>query len=47
MWLLQGRGVHDVWMAVLSYVFAFFVDDWIIISEYSIKLDVSSLPLHK
>ncbi|MCX4408021.1 MULTISPECIES: hypothetical protein [unclassified Streptomyces] len=47
MWLLQGRGVEDVWMAVLSYAFAFFVDDWTIISEYSIKLDVPSLALHK
>ncbi|GAA1317330.1 hypothetical protein GCM10009647_047050 [Streptomyces sanglieri] len=47
MWLLQGHGVPGAWPVILSYAFAFFVDDWIIISEYRIKLDVSSLPLHK
>ncbi|MEU7730305.1 hypothetical protein AB0B78_34585 [Streptomyces sp. NPDC040724] len=46
-WLLQGRGIDGVWMAVLSYAFAFFIDDWIIISEYSVKLDLPALPLHK
>ncbi|MFI5986167.1 hypothetical protein ACIBEA_35570 [Streptomyces sp. NPDC051555] len=47
MWLLQGRGIDGLWMAVLSYVFAFFIDDWTIVSEYSVKLDVPALPLHK
>ncbi|MER6201063.1 hypothetical protein ABT234_27305 [Streptomyces sp. NPDC001586] len=47
MWLLQGRGIHGVWMAVLSYAFAFFIDDWIIISEYSVRMNVPALPLHK
>ncbi|MER8047423.1 hypothetical protein [Streptomyces sp. NPDC094032] len=47
MWLLRGHGLDGLWMTTLAYVFAFFIDDWIIISEYSIRLDVPSLPFHK
>ncbi|MFC8507413.1 hypothetical protein ACFU3J_05125 [Streptomyces sp. NPDC057411] len=47
MWLLRGHGLDGIWMTSLAYVFAFFIDDWIIISEYSIRLDVSSLPFHR
>lgn len=47
MWLLRGHGLDGLWMTGLAYVFAFFIDDWIIISEYSIRLDVSSLTFHK
>lgn len=47
MWLLRGHGLGGIWMTVLAYVFAFFIDDWIIISDYSIKLDVGSLPFHR
>ncbi|MEV0450264.1 hypothetical protein [Streptomyces sp. NPDC050600] len=47
MWLLRGHGLDGLWMTSLAYVFAFFIDDWIIISEYSIRLDVPSLTFHK
>lgn len=47
MWLLRGHGLDGLWMTSLAYVFAFFIDDWIIISEYSIRLDVPSLTFHR
>ncbi|GAA2804081.1 hypothetical protein [Streptomyces showdoensis] len=47
MWLLRGHGLDGLWMTTLAYVFAFFIDDWIIISEYSIRLDVPSLTFHR
>lgn len=47
LWLLYAREVRTAWTAFLAYVFAFFSDDWTIMSDYSRVLKGRLLRWHR
>ncbi|MCX5373244.1 hypothetical protein [Streptomyces sp. NBC_00103] len=47
LWLLNANGVENRWTTVLAFAFAFFCDDWMIISDYARELDQSPMATHK
>lgn len=47
LWLLSANGVESTWTTVLSFLFAFFCDDWMIISDYVREFGRSPMTTHK
>ncbi|MFF5576175.1 hypothetical protein [Streptomyces luteogriseus] len=47
LWLLNANGVESRWTTALSFLFALFCDDWMIISDYVREFGRSPMRSHK
>ncbi|MBZ6476494.1 hypothetical protein [Streptomyces griseocarneus] len=47
MWVLYAQGVRTAWTAIIAWVFTFFSDDWVIMSDYSRVLKGQLLRWHR